>query len=104
MKNGLTKKEYEVKKIRVIDLFKTTGLNRSEIASVLRMTGSDVGTIIAASHTTKGDSKRVRPPVINPCMLSQTAWPRCYGQGCHWVKPSGESVCPAYNTMQIKIS
>lgn len=104
---GTTKIDYEAAEIRVVDLFRTTPLNRSEIAEIMNMSRSEVGSIVARHHAIKGQEVGggfVRPGGLSPCMLTITAWPRCYGQGCHWVNNAGESECSAYNAMQVKIS
>jgi len=104
-RNNTTKKSYDAAEIRIVDLFRTTDLNRKEIASVMKMTGSEVGYIIHKHHAVKGDALNgvyLRPEGFLPCMLTLKAWPRCYGNGCHWVSDAGDSECPSYNAMQNK--
>lgn len=100
-----TRKQYEAAEIRIVDLFRTTPLNRREIAEIMHMSGSEVGTIIARNHVVKNygnsDGKFKHPDGYTPCMLTLDAWPRCYGQGCYWVGDDGESECLAYNAMKI---
>ncbi len=99
---GTTKIDYEAAEIRIVDLFRTTPLNRSEIAEIMSMSRSEVGSIVARHHATKGQEvggSFVRPGGLSPCMLSLSVWPRCYGQGCHFVSEAGEGVCQSYNAM-----
>ena len=106
MKKETPWKKYEQKKLEVIELFKTTNLNRVQIADKMGMTGADVGIIIAEDYTIKGDhtedGKFRHPEGFTPCMVTLQEWPRCYGYGCYFVSAdsSGMSVCQAYNAMQ----
>lgn len=103
MKDEISKKKYAERKLEIIELFKTTPLNRRQIADKMGMANSGVGGIIAANHVIKDDHKEDgkfrHPDGFTPCMLTLTAWPRCLGNGCYWAK-NGESVCLAYNAMQ----
>jgi len=102
---GTSQKDYAAAEIKVCDLFRTTPLNRKEIAEIMHMNGSEVGMIIARHHVVKNygntDGKFKHPAGYTPCMLTLDAWPRCYGQGCYWVGDNGVGECQAYSAMKI---
>ena len=106
-KTGTTKKAYEAAELKIVHLFITTPLNRREIAEIMGMSGSEVGYIVAKHHAVKNGelgSTPVRPEGLTPCMLTLSVWPRCHGQGCHWVSDAGDSECQAYNAMQARVA
>lgn len=102
---GTTKKDYAAAEIRIVDLFRTTQLNRREIAEIMHTSGKEVGIIIARHHVVKNygnsDGRVKHPDGFTPCMLTLNAWPRCYGQRCYFVGDDGESECQSYNAMKI---
>jgi len=103
---GTTKKVYAAAEIKVCDLFRTTPLNRREIAKIMGMAGSEVGYIITKHHAVKNygnaDGKFKHPDGYTPCMLTLDTWPRCHGQGCYLVGDNNVGECESYNAMQAR--
>ncbi len=88
----------------IVRMWENTNLNRREVSEIFKMPYSTVLSILKSESAEKFKPARPQPDDLNPCILSLSVWPRCYGRGCYWVGEDGESVCLAYNAMQARMA